>query len=693
MSTSPIRRTILSILLLLVFATAACGSAEPIAGEATYEGDPAAPSNTAIEKSPRTEVVAATGTAPTAVPTTAAIEPASAVATPAPAAAAQSSSGTAIDSEGEIVVEHDPSWTLDGSDGRDRVASVLSTTMGPTNDMVATMRRLATVDYEFPTLADTTVVEVEVRHGRDWHIDTWRLSRNMSLAFVSSASRSDAVAIYESALADMGWDIKKREFTQGDVETTNLSGGAPVTVGFGERINIDVQDHAEGGSIVEVRFEDYGDTDLAPSAVGDGWHRPSPIPVAPTFHRFVGKVKLTAAGNHDMLLLSEFRSDDDKAKLLATIESDMEAAGHENVGANDNGFTSTYGDARTWISVNPIDTEQPDIYSSISIEIQQSLIVAADAVPAVASAPAATGDDDAAPADEPAVEAVALVYAAANGPAVNADTNSDELVDHLLSTMATTDDVPGTVARFTLFPASVPTLADARIVTLRASGGIDGIRSEAERFLETEAHVDYQTTTSFDEAQTAHVDTLTANGWTLTQTQSEENDEGQKRVFLTFEESVQPNGRLYAASMRVFIGEGEDVNTIKIDFYTKGNEDLSGLSLLSGWYTSPFADGETRKIEVGISQTRSTEAFIEIGFDERFAGETIASLKPITIEAFNTSAGWAFGEDRSDTTFGGTFEALGADASVFHVDRDASDAYPDGYAEAHVSIRHMVPFG
>lgn len=286
---------------------------------------------------------------------------------------------------------------------------------------------------------------------------------------------------------------------------------------------------------------------------------------------------------------------------------------------------------------------------------------------------------------------IEIVLAEPNGPAVTADTSAEDVRSYLASTMTTITDVPGTLARFGPFPAGVPSLADARFTILRVEANVDDFAPAGERLLRTEAHFEYLTSASFEDAKTAHVDSLTATGWTMVQTENDAAADGKKIAFLTFRETAQPEGQSGAASLEVFVGEGERLATIGISFFDKRNADLSGLRAIGGWYLSPFRDGDTRNVSIGVRTAGTSGLIISVGFTERFVGETIASLRPDAASTFDNTPGWTFTEDLSEELFLGVFETMdNSEAAVSLVENGETTAYPNGYTDVTVDIRDVI---
>ena len=272
-----------------------------------------------------------------------------------------------------------------GNITRDELLSVLSTTMGPTEDLTATMQRLGPVGYELFTLPDTNVIEARVHITRTTEAEPM-FDRRTVVRFISSATSGDAAITYATELAAMGLAVEQGEEAIDGIATSVVTAIAAAADGRQNSIEIAIVDRVEGGSIIAVDYLESGLTDLSIVAIANEWQRPTVVPEGFMPHAFVATVAPSPGGDHAVSLRSDFVTEDEAAdvpSVQADVRANIENTEFYKLRSIDdaaNSFTASFGVVRATIVFG-------DDAGVVDISIRHDAIVVADS----ASPPATPG--------------------------------------------------------------------------------------------------------------------------------------------------------------------------------------------------------------------------------------------------------------------------------------------------------------
>jgi len=567
-----------------------------------------------------------------------------------------------------ITVDHDQSWSLDQTLRRNQMLSVLSTTMGHTDDFAKTAGRVSRLDQMMPTLADTEVIDIEVHNRHVQRGGSWRFENSAALTFVTTTTRADAVSAFTVSFLDAGWDVRERHLVEDGRQITTLYGD-PNLGGFGMGVHVTVYDRLEGGSIVMFEVREDHHPDPPPALVGDSWHG---LPPAAEFGEpsvFSAIVTSSSDGNHEIDLQTTFADLPDEGEVGEALA----VSGSEIVQSFPGGFHLDHQERPALVLIYP---PHKDSERSTLKMMQTVAVVAGNAMP-----PATFVELDVAPA-----AVVAVPLAEPNGPVITAGMDAKAMAPELQSMLGPADDVGAVAARLGPFPAVVPTLSNASVQTVR------GTVSDVDLFgvddpVSVITDVEYLTTTSIDEAEAAHAAVLTDAGWTLDAISR--SGKGDDMLVIMFFELADPSGQERGSQkIGVFLRpEGPNL-TVGVDYATRTTraDSQSQIDALAWYGESPLPTGGKVMrvaVDVGVGWQGKTDLLMAV--DVRYPGQSLASFTPVALGAFAQHPDWGDLEAESDTEFRGDYPALHDSFSLVElVEETATDRDPDGYVELSV---------
>lgn len=283
--------------------------------------------------------------------------------------------------ENAEMLPHDRSWFIDqGGIGIDELLSVLSTSMGATEDLTAVMERLGPIAYDVFTLPDTTVVEVQVSIVRRASADAVVVDRRTQVTFVTSASRDDAALTYATELAAHGLDVEQAIEQIEGVDTSMVSAVGAEAGGVQSSFSIAVADQAQGGAHVALDYLEAGLADLELVAVANEWQRPTIVPEGFIADEFFGRVTTSPGGDHAVSLQSDFVTLDDTANVddvQAQVRANIENAEFYSLRGFDEqarSFDASLGVVRVAIVFTTPDGPSSQ-NGSVDISIQHETVV------------------------------------------------------------------------------------------------------------------------------------------------------------------------------------------------------------------------------------------------------------------------------------------------------------------------------
>lgn len=573
-----------------------------------------------------------------------------------------------------ITIAHDLTWAFDQTLTRDQMVSVLSTAMGPTDDFTATVGRVSRLEDPMPTLPDTNVIDVEIHNRHVLRGSDWRFENSAALTFVTSAAPVDAVAAYRGAFADLHWEIVERAEVQEGRRFMTIYGD-PDVGGFGMGVDVEVHERVEGGSIVVFKTLEDHHPEAPPALTGQSWHEQSARPTFGEPSVFSASVTPAVDGDHEIELLSTFVDLPDESMLRELLASRLEV-----LQSFADGFHVDHQGDPAVILILPPHKDG----DGVTLNMSQTVVVAADH-----DVPAATFlDGDMVGADVTLVEP--------NGPVIAVGMDAGQMAPVLAPMLGRTDDVGAVAARVGSFPAAVPTLPDASVISVRSSLRDPDLLGDAFP-LNGYTEVDYMTSASVDQAEAAHTAALTDAGWILSTVSRNEYLDGRALITMQFDEFETRELGDRRRDISVQLSEGHTSgSTVSVTYHADGtrNELRGQLARLSSWYgDSLLPDGgeiQSVMLKVDFGSRGSTDFVMTV--DVRYPGRSLDSITPAVLGCFAQHPDYdelasEYSNDLASSYAGFTDSTV----VVELVEEVPTDRKPDGYVEVSVHMWGELP--
>ncbi len=185
---------------------------------------------------------------------------------------------------------------------------------------------------------------------------------------------------------------------------------------------------------------------------------------------------------------------------------------------------------------------------------------------------------------------------AGTGSALTPNIGLSDLQAVVTDVMGPTVDVSAEASRLGLFPASVPTLADASINSTQME-----MYRVGEENLQHSNRIGYWTSVPIAEAMATYEAELIAQGYEIRDTTNQTNSDGSEAG--TIRTNLENEGDYTTRSLQVTFRTGDFEGTTIDLWYQSGDVFLDQLSLYSGWTSNgPIpADGELRGAKVVVT--------------------------------------------------------------------------------------------
>jgi len=539
--------------------------------------------------------------------------------------------------DGVFAVERDPSWKVEPDSTVDELISVASSSMGPTDDLMAVLKRFAPIEIETFTLPEAHVFRISLELD-DYRVGDPELTTLLSVSYVTTASREDAALTLATEFARNGLEPEQSETVDGDIVASKIYVRAPLIPQI-PSLRVEIVDRVEGGSIVELRYT-IRDQDRSALAVAHAWYGRLPMPTGTEPTNFSLSASPTTTGNHHIQVWSSSRPTGavDAAAEVAELIETLREGGYD-VDLDDPSFL------RTNLANGVADISINGDANDVRVAIRYKTLVVAETPPL----PATPGLGLAESADTAGV-ASALVFAEPNGPAIEPTMSPLEIERQLTMLLDSTDDVGSTVARVGRFPDGLPTMPDARLTRLVVRSEL-GWRDVPDH----NVTVDYLTTASLEDAVLAHQTQLVAAGWTQADNQRDDTEDGLVAT-LSFEYLAEQEA--VTATLAMTIEQALGVTTVSVQFRDETQTLVEDLERYSGWLAAaPIPDGGRRtETRMSVEQTDSFKAFVSLAVTDLYSDPdtntnvdmTAEELRELVIAGLDTSSTWSFDRVNSD---------------------------------------------